>query len=276
MSNDRRPSAVTTVPNQWKMHVERPGENTVQVRLSGRWGMRDRLPHVADLERQIESGGWARRLTFDTRGVTAWDTGLLAFASKVCEWSAGKGIETDVTGLPEGIQRLLRLASAVPPRQTGREETRPPWLARVGEAVLSAWVDAIEILTFVGGACVALLALLRGKARYQGSELAVHIQACGASALPIVTPISVLVGLILAFVGAVQLRQFGAQIYVADLVGIAMAKAGIACGADGLMIEVHMRPEVAVSDVIQSLKPAMFRQLMQEVAPFVQAADRRL
>ncbi|HWT83221.1 MAG TPA: 3-deoxy-7-phosphoheptulonate synthase [Candidatus Methylomirabilis sp.] len=55
----------------------------------------------------------------------------------------------------------------------------------------------------------------------------------------------------------------------------AMAKAGIACGADGLMIEVHMRPEVAFSDGIQSLKPALFRQLMQEIAPFVQAAGRR-
>jgi len=54
-----------------------------------------------------------------------------------------------------------------------------------------------------------------------------------------------------------------------------MAKAAIACGADGLMIEVHMRPEVAFSDGIQSLKPALFRQLMQEIAPFVQAAGRR-
>jgi phospholipid/cholesterol/gamma-HCH transport system permease protein len=58
----------------------------------------------------------------------------------------------------------------------------------------------------------------------RGSDLAVYIQDCGASALPIVTLISFLVGLILAFVGAVQLRQFGAQIYVADLVGIAMAR----------------------------------------------------
>ena len=56
----------------------------------------------------------------------------------------------------------------------------------------------------------------------------------------------------------------------------AMAKAGIACGADGLMIEVHMRPEIAFSDGIQSLKPGLFRQLMQEIAPFVQAAGRRL
>jgi len=55
-----------------------------------------------------------------------------------------------------------------------------------------------------------------------------------------------------------------------------MAKAGVSCGADGLMIEVHMRPEMAVSDGIQSLKPDVFRQLMQELAPFVHAAGRRL
>jgi 3-deoxy-7-phosphoheptulonate synthase len=56
----------------------------------------------------------------------------------------------------------------------------------------------------------------------------------------------------------------------------ALAKAGIACGADGLMIEVHMRPEIAFSDGVQSLKPENFRQLMREIAPFVQAAGRRL
>ena len=55
-----------------------------------------------------------------------------------------------------------------------------------------------------------------------------------------------------------------------------MAKAGIACGADGLMIEVHMRPEIAVSDGIQSLKPEAFRQLMKELVPFAQAAGRSL
>jgi 3-deoxy-7-phosphoheptulonate synthase len=55
-----------------------------------------------------------------------------------------------------------------------------------------------------------------------------------------------------------------------------MAKAAVACGADGLMIEVHVRPEIAFSDGIQSLKPTLFRELMREIAPFVQAAGRRL
>ena len=55
-------------------------------------------------------------------------------------------------------------------------------------------------------------------------DLFLLIQQSGVQALPIVTLISFLVGVILAFVGAVQLKQFGAQIYVADLVGIAMIR----------------------------------------------------
>jgi phospholipid/cholesterol/gamma-HCH transport system permease protein len=63
-----------------------------------------------------------------------------------------------------------------------------------------------------------------GRARFRRNDLIDIIFECGAAALPIVTLISFLVGLILAFVGAIQLTQFGAQIYVADLVGIAMAR----------------------------------------------------
>ena len=186
--------------------------------------MEDRLPAVGEVQRQIEAGRAVRRIVFDTQGVTAWDTGLLAFVSKLREWGSADGIEPDLTGLPEGIQRLLRLAAVVQPRKTGPSDTRQPWLARVGTTGLAAWAGAVAMLTFIGGAFLAVLALLRGKARLRGSDLAVYIQDCGASALPIVTLISFLVGLILAFVGAVQLRQFGAQIYVADLVGIAMAR----------------------------------------------------
>jgi 3-deoxy-7-phosphoheptulonate synthase len=60
-----------------------------------------------------------------------------------------------------------------------------------------------------------------------------------------------------------------------DLV-IPMAKAAVACGADGLMVEVHPHPENAVSDGAQSLKPAKFEQLMKEIAPIVSAIGRTL
>jgi phospholipid/cholesterol/gamma-HCH transport system permease protein len=80
------------------------------------------------------------------------------------------------------------------------------------------------MLDFIGEASVVLPKLIRGKATFRRQDLVLLIQECGAQALPIVSLISVLVGLILAFVGAVQLKLFGAQIYVADLVGIAMAR----------------------------------------------------
>jgi phospholipid/cholesterol/gamma-HCH transport system permease protein len=81
-----------------------------------------------------------------------------------------------------------------------------------------------EFLSFVAQLTVAFGSLLRGKARFRTVDLIEVIQQCGASAVGIVTLISFLVGVILAFMGAVQLSQFGAAIYVADLVGIGMVR----------------------------------------------------
>ena len=81
-----------------------------------------------------------------------------------------------------------------------------------------------EMLDFIGEAFVALARFLVGRAQFRRSDLILIIQESGAQALPIVSLISLLVGLILAFIGAVQLMMFGAQIYVANLVGIAMVR----------------------------------------------------
>ncbi len=89
---------------------------------------------------------------------------------------------------------------------------------------IELWQSTCELLAFIGEATIAFFKLLVGKASFRRSDLFLFIQQCGADALPIVTLISLLVGLILAFIGAVQLMMFGAQIYVADLVGIAMVR----------------------------------------------------
>ena len=80
------------------------------------------------------------------------------------------------------------------------------------------------MLEFIGASSVAFVKLLRGKARFRSTDMFLTIEACGGQALPIVSLISFLVGLILAFIGAIQLQLFGAEIYVADLVGIAMVR----------------------------------------------------
>jgi phospholipid/cholesterol/gamma-HCH transport system permease protein len=123
------------------------------------------------------------------------------------------------------VQRLVGLATAVPERKGARRsETRTPVLELVGKETLKLWHQMGEMVGFIGEATIGMTRLLRGRAHYRKSDLWYLIQECGAQALPIVSLISFLVGLILAFVGAVQLEMFGAQIFVADLVGIAMAR----------------------------------------------------
>ena len=193
------------------------------MRLSGQWRLQDGQPSLDEVGREMAGPPPIRRLAFDAGGITAWDTGLLVFVAQIVDEAAALGIEVDRSGLPDGARRLLELAAAVPERRTRGQTAPASWLARVGLAAIALGGEAVAVLRFVGLTAQAFGAFVRGRARFQGSDLALIIQDCGPRALGIVTLISFLVGLILAFVGAVQLRQFGAQIYVADLVGIAMA-----------------------------------------------------
>jgi len=166
-----------------------------------------------------------RRLTFDTQGLEEWDTGLLIFLLQVLDQCAQGNIPTDPEGLPPGVQKAPEAGPCrAGAQEASRKSAREPFLARIGASALRFGQSATETVEFVGEAFLAFLRLLRGKARFQRSDLFLIIQDCGAQALPIVSLISLLVGLILAFIGAVQLQTFGAQIYVADLVGIAMVR----------------------------------------------------
>ena len=89
---------------------------------------------------------------------------------------------------------------------------------------MAGYQATADTLEFLGDVSLSFLRLLRGRARFRRADILVVIQECGWQALPIVSLISILIGLILAFVGAVQLSLFGAQIYIADLVGIGVAR----------------------------------------------------
>lgn len=205
--------------------IVRSTPDTLCMHLAGAWTLQATLPTVTAVQAQLATYPQGLRLTFTTQGLTAWDTGLLTFLRKLQEECRVRHLEFDPQGLPPGVQRLLALAAAVPERQGARRTAqRASWLARLGTYGLASVTAIEQVLTFVGQVTLALLQLLRGRARFRWADFALIVQECGAQALPIVSLISVLVGLILAYVGATQLRQFGAQIYVANLVGLAMAR----------------------------------------------------
>lgn len=210
---------------QGEISFSRPTDDTLLLRLAGSWRIEDTLPSATEVQQQIASGPRVTRVAFDTQGITAWDSGLVTYLLKILSQNSQKQIETDQAGLPEGVRRLLALATAVPEREgAARKAVRVSLLARIGTDTIAAVGAAKEMLSFLGEAMLTFLTFFRGKARFRRSDLTLIIQECGANALGIVSLITFLVGLILAFMGAVQLRQFGAQIYVADLVGIGMTR----------------------------------------------------
>ncbi len=210
---------------QCEISFNRPKDDTLLVSFAGKWKIGSDLPSVDEALKQVESGLEIRRVTFDARLITGWDSGFLTFLTKIINHCSKNKIQTDKGDLPQGVQRLLTLASAVPEREGARRESaRESFLAVVGTEAINFGRSAIEILDFLGEAFMAFGRMLRGKARFRRSDLFLVIQECSTQALPIVSLISLLVGLILAFVGAVQLVMFGAQIYVASLVGIAMVR----------------------------------------------------
>jgi phospholipid/cholesterol/gamma-HCH transport system permease protein len=105
---------------------------------------------------------------------------------------------------------------------------RPPeddaLFARVGRVALRAWDTASDASSFLGETVLAAGAFLRGRARFRRVDLMQAFEATGIGALGIVALINFLIGAVLAFVGAVQLQQFGAAIYVANLVAIGVAR----------------------------------------------------
>jgi phospholipid/cholesterol/gamma-HCH transport system permease protein len=132
---------------RWTFHVERPASEIARVELTGAWRKENWLPDPSDVWREIQLGPAVHRLTFDTSHVTDWDSGLVTFARGVLEEAKTRGIESDRAGLPDGAQRLLHLAEAVPERQTGRARSQPPWLARIGARATEAWIGIVAGLT---------------------------------------------------------------------------------------------------------------------------------
>ena len=214
-----------TPPAPGELRCERQADDTLLVHLVGHWTIRAGAPVVAEVYQQLDASPPVRRLAFEAQELTAWDTRLLTFLRQVLEASTHRQIVVDQHGLPDGIRRLLALAAAVPEREGARRGgARLSWLAGIGTEVLAAWQGAGAMLGFIGEAVLACLRLVAGQARFRRVDLGLFVQECGVQALGIVTLISFLIGLILAFMGAVQLRQFGAQIFVADLVGLGMTR----------------------------------------------------
>ena len=207
-----------------RLEVAPDGQGAVRVRLSGRWTLADGLPSADPVARELEAAPPGARLVFEPAGLERWDSALVSFVFSATSLAAARGAAVDTSALPEGARRLLELSRAVPARVLPLTPKDDALTARVGEVALRAWRTAGDALDFLGETLVALGALLRGRARFRRVDLMHALESAGVGALGIVALINLLIGAVLAFVGAVQLSQFGASIYVANLVAIGITR----------------------------------------------------
>jgi phospholipid/cholesterol/gamma-HCH transport system permease protein len=217
--------AVDAYRNGAQIALGRLASGDFSLRLTGDWRLRSGLPTPASFQELLRSQDEPHRIVVDASGLHQWDSGLLAFLVGVRETCRARNVDFDAGDLPAGARRLLTLATAVPERQGARRSAVPHgFLTLVGDETLKLWRSFGGMLEFLGEATESFSKLVAFRARFRAADFVEVVYECGSAALPIVTLISFLVGLILAFVGAIQLQQFGAQIYVADLVGVAMAR----------------------------------------------------
>ncbi len=201
-----------------RFSIEQLPSGQMLLHISGTWTLQTDPPSPQPLLTNLS----AARIGFGCEALEDWDTRLLVFLKTVLNTVHAQGGEVDVDGLPPGVRRLLALSTAVPEHIAPTTPARP-WLAtRIGAYTLLLLDQWQEIATFIGEIILALLALFSGKRPFKSRDFYAFVQSCGAESLPIVSLISVLVGVILSFVGAVQLQMFGAQIYVANLVALGM------------------------------------------------------
>lgn len=194
-------------------------EGTLRVVVTGEWS----LAHGLAPDLRLDPA--TKQIVYDAGGVTKWDSSLIETLLRVERWAGHHSIPTDQASLPAPMAQLLQLALASPARHSRKFGLQPPhFLARIGFAALGPLRRAVDLVRFLGEVTLAIGRLLTGQSSMRWSDFAAAFDAAGPGALPIVSLIAVLIGLIVGFIGAVQLQRFGADIYVANLVGIAMTR----------------------------------------------------
>jgi phospholipid/cholesterol/gamma-HCH transport system permease protein len=235
----------------------------VEVRLEGRFAFLD----GSALWSEIRSG---RELTpedavrFDLSRVESMDGGAMALLVQA-KWDLqSKGVRCELVGGQGTVQKILELYQG-DARPNPRPKQKPiSTLAQIGQGMFDALVEVQLVLAFLGSMVLALIGVIQRPRTGNWREIAPLMNRTGADAVPIVVLINFLLGFVMAFQAAVQLKQFGANIYVADLVGLSITRelgplmtAIIVCGRSGASFAAELGT-MKVSEEVDALRTMGF------------------
>ena len=200
------------------------GEAGTTLRLIGALS----VSQTANAWKKIEealSSDFSSPVQVDVASLTSTDSLSAAAVLTISQRCQDRGLACEVVGADEKLSGLLGLLDAEALRAEKDGRTRPPRMfATIGEAALTMLGDVRQIFVFVGDIILAFAKALARPSLVRWRDTLAYMDQCGPNALPIVALISFLIGLIMAFQAAMQLHKFGADIFVADLVGVAVTR----------------------------------------------------
>ena len=193
--------------------------DALAISLAGVWRITEARPAWSELL----AGRNPARVRVDLTGIERWDSSVLLFLFEAQQWCRVTGAYFDGEALPEKIRTLL--AQIVASHETSVPFDRATsFVETVGRATIEASTRARSLAAFVGDCVLGAVRVFRLPHKFRWGDTLDEMQHCGAMALPIVSLISFLTGVTLAYTGAIVLRQYGGDIYVADLIGMATVR----------------------------------------------------
>ena len=232
----------------------------LDVTFSGNWLLRSPRPDLNQALEEFSSLAKGSKVQMHFKRLGQWDTGLMIFLQECYTEGMERDLEMVEVDPPEGVAQLLMLTRAVPEKDTGKSDSKSNTVEQLAHYAHEIFAGTCVFLSFVGEVVLSFSRMIRGKKVFRMVDCAQVLYQCSCSALPIVSLISLLTGLTMAFVGAVQLQKFGAAIYVADLVGLAMVRemgalmtAIVMTGRTGASFAAHLG-NMRVSEEIDAFK----------------------
>ena len=235
-----------------------------ELRLGGRLGFADLEAFWRELKRLVRHRPGKGVVVINLAGVQEADGGAVALLLRLRAQLMAQGFGCEIVGAMGSVQTILELYEARTAEGGPGRRKRHGLLDRTGRMVADMLHEGRNALGFLGDFVLSLLGILRRPSTANWSDLLPQMERAGADGLPIVLLINFLVGLVMGFQGAVQLKQFGANIFVADLVGLSVCRelgplmtAIIVCGRSGASFAAELGT-MAVNEEIDALRTMGF------------------
>ncbi|MBA3850032.1 MAG: hypothetical protein C0502_08555 [Opitutus sp.] len=201
-------------------------DGVLVVRVGGAWRMTEPHPTWDDLALAAmhdRAGAVPHTVRIEAGPIEDWDSSLALLLRQAHRGAESIGAKFETSGLPDGARRLADMLRDEAPKPAPAPPL-PDLFTVVGNTVNGFAAEVKEFSRLVGECSFSIGRFFRGQAQFRWRDCLLEMQLSGGQALPIVGVIAVLTGVILAYQAAAQLRQFGADIFVADMVGIAMVR----------------------------------------------------